>query len=99
MTAGEIILLQLFCFFRRLVIKRVDLKAGEMERFSERVKRYVDLVKQFKYQQTFNEFYDEDLTRIHNVGKWTLDAVEYKERMQLFLDNSENRKMEIKNVI
>lgn len=70
-----------------------------MERFSERVKRYVDLVRQFKYQQTFNEFYDEDLTRIHNVGKWTLDAFDYKERIQSFLDKSENRKIEIKNVI
>lgn len=70
-----------------------------MERFSERVKRYVDLVRQFKYQQTFNEFYDEDLTRIHNVGKWTLDAFDYKARIQSFLDKAENRKIEIKNVI
>ncbi|RYD57265.1 MAG: hypothetical protein EOP56_08115 [Sphingobacteriales bacterium] len=70
-----------------------------MERFSERVSRYVGLIKQFKYQQAFNEFYDEDLTRIQNVGKWTMDVVAYKARVQNFLNDTENRCIEVKNVM
>ena len=70
-----------------------------MERFSDRVKRLVELIKTFNYQQAFNEFYDEDLTRVQNVGKWTLDAATYRDRIDAFMAKSSNRNIEIKNVI